>query len=57
MPKDFDPAKLGLSTGSYGTAGTQNVTYTVQDRTISGTVTQVLAPGEGLTLRLIRPDG
>lgn len=57
MPKDFDPAKLGLSTGSYGTAGTQNVTYTVQDRTISGTVTQALAPGEGLTLRLILPDG
>lgn len=43
MPKDFDPAKLGLSTGSYGTSGTQNVTYTVQDRTISGTVTQALA--------------
>ena len=57
MPKDFDPAKLGLSTGSYGTAGTKNVTYTVQDRTISGTVTQALAPGEGLTLRLILPDG
>ncbi len=57
MPKDFDPAKLGMSTGSYGTAGTKNVTYTVQDRTISGTVTQVLAPNEGLTLRLILPDG
>lgn len=24
MPKDFDPAKLGLSTGSYGTSGTQS---------------------------------
>ena len=48
---------VDMSTGSYGTAGTQNVTYTVQDRTISGTVTQALAPGEGLTLRLILPDG
>lgn len=57
MPKEFDAEKVGLSTGAYGTVGTDTIEYKVTGNEISGKVTQELAPNEALTLRLELPDG
>ena len=57
MPKEFDAEKVGLSTGSYGTVGTDTIEYKVTGNEISGKVTEELKPGEALTLRLELPEG
>ncbi|MDE6658677.1 MAG: DUF2207 domain-containing protein [Eubacterium sp.] len=57
MPKEFDAKKVGLSTGSYGTVGTDTIEYKVSGNEISGKVTEELKPGEALTLRVELPDG
>lgn len=57
MPKDFDTEKVGLSTGVYGTVGTDTIEYKVSGTEISGRVTKELDPYEALTLRLELPEG
>lgn len=57
MPKEFDLALLGFSTGSYGTVGTENVVYYVNGNEITGSVTNGLSSYEALTVRLELPDG
>lgn len=57
MPKEFDAEKVGLSTGSYGTVGTDTIEYKVTGNEISGKVTEELHPNEALTLRLELPEG
>lgn len=57
MPKEFDAKKLGLSTGAYGTAGTDTIQYEVVGNEISGKVTKELEPYEALTLRFELPEG
>lgn len=57
MPKEFDPALLGFSTGAYGTAGTDTIEYYVNGNEISGRFTADLAPYEAFTVRLELPDG
>ena len=57
MPKEFDPALLGFSSGAYGTAGTDNIEYYVNGNEISGRLTSDLAPYEAFTVRLELPDG
>lgn len=57
MPKEFDAEKVGLSTGVYGTVGTETINYQVTGNEISGKVTKELAPNEALTLRLELPEG
>lgn len=57
MPKEFDAKKLGLSTGAYGTVGTDTIQYEVVGNEISGKVTKELEPYEALTLRLELPEG
>lgn len=57
MPKDFDESQLVFTSGAYGSIDTSKVTYSVSDDTISGQVTGILSPGEGVTMRLTLPDG
>lgn len=42
MPKAFDKSKLGFSTGEYGTAGTYDINYNVNENVITGNVTKYL---------------
>lgn len=57
MPKAFDVNKVGVSTGKYGTVGTETVEYTVTGNEINGKVMQELSPNEALTLRVELPEG
>lgn len=56
MPKDFDSSKIGFSTGSYGTEGTNKVKFSVDGKTISGYCKSVIEPETALTIRLTLPD-
>ncbi|MBC5649319.1 DUF2207 domain-containing protein [Christensenella tenuis] len=59
MPKDFDTANIGFSTGSYGTSGynMDALKYQVDGTTITGEVDQQIAPYEGVNIRIELPDG
>ncbi|MFR5875127.1 MAG: DUF2207 domain-containing protein [Eubacterium sp.] len=57
MPKEFDQSKLGFSAGVYGTEGNNNVNYTVDGNTISGSVDGGLDSYEALTVRLELEEG
>lgn len=57
MPKEFNKDMLGFSTGSYGSAGTDDIEYYVNGNNISGSLTRDLQPYEAFTVRLELPDG
>ena len=57
MPKPFDKAQLGFSSGRSGSANTSNIDFDVAGNTITGSVTNTLSSGEGLTVRLTLPEG
>lgn len=57
MPKTFDESQMVFTSGYYGATDGDNITYSVNDNTISGKATTILAPGEGVTMRLTLPDG
>lgn len=57
MPKEFDQSRLGFSSGSFGTADSSNVTYSVSGNVIKGSCNKALNPEEALTVRLELPDG
>lgn len=56
MPKSFDAAKLGFSSGNYGSTA-NNVTYSVKDKTITGSYHGILGPSQSLTVRLALDNG
>ncbi|HBA37413.1 MAG TPA: hypothetical protein DCY94_01690 [Firmicutes bacterium] len=57
MPKEFDKTKLGFSSGSMGSIDNENVTYEIEDNTITGSYTDVLEARQGLTIRCELPEG
>ena len=57
MPKDFDESKLGFSSGRYGSSDNSYIRYQVSNNTIIGSYTNVLEPGEALTVRCELPEG
>lgn len=57
MPKSFNKDLLGFSTGNYGSAGTNNIEYYVENNTIYGSLTKALYPYQAFTVRLELPDG
>ena len=57
MPKAFDQSELGFSAGYYGTSGVTDIEYSVDGNTISGRLTETLAPYQGLNVRLKLPEG
>lgn len=56
MPKPFDESLVGISSGKYGTSGTEKVSYYVDGNTIYGSA-QGFSSNEALTLRLELPEG
>lgn len=57
MPKAFDSKKLGFSHGINGSICSDDIDYTVNDKTISGSLNTVLQPNEAFTVRLQLPEG
>lgn len=57
MPKEFDKAKLGFSSGKIGSIDSSNVIFDVNDNIITGKLNGTLNPGEALTIRLELPEG
>ena len=57
MPESFDKSKVGISTGSFGTVGSDSINYSVDGKIITGNYIGILRPYEGLTIRIELPDG
>lgn len=63
MPKEFDSSKVGFSSGTYGKISANNdsynngVSFNVTENTITGYYAGILAPLEGITLRIQLPEG
>ena len=63
MPKEFDSSKVGFSSGTYGKISANNnsynngIAFNVTENTITGYYAGILAPLEGITLRIQLPEG
>lgn len=57
MPKSFNKSLLGFSTGIKGSTNNSNISYSVNGNVISGSYTNILNPGQALTVRLTLPEG
>lgn len=63
MPEEFDSSKIGFSSGTYGKISANNnsdnngVLFNVTENTITGYYAGILAPLEGITLRIQLPEG
>ena len=57
MPKEFDAAKVGFSSGAKYSTNNDSVIYTIKDNDISGSYNGILGKYEGLTVRVTLDDG
>lgn len=57
MPKEFDAAKVGFSSGSKYSTDNNSVIYTIKDKDVSGSYNGILGKYEGLTVRMTLDDG
>lgn len=57
LPKAFDESQLGFTSGAFGSISSEDITYTVDGNTILAETTSQLSPYEGVTMRLILPEG
>ena len=57
MPKAFDEGQLEIISGSIGSGDTSRAVYTVDGTTVEGRIDGSLAPGEGVTARIVLPEG
>ncbi|MGI6153159.1 MAG: DUF2207 domain-containing protein [Christensenellaceae bacterium] len=59
MPKEFDASKIGFSVGKTGSAGynQEELSYSVDGNTITGTFAGRLNPYEAVTARIELPEG
>src|SRR5574344_521930 len=57
MPESFDSTKLGFSSGIVGSSNSNNISYHVNDKIITGTYTNTLPSYNALTIRLELPEG
>lgn len=57
MPKEFDKAKLGFSSGKYGKTDNDKIEYEVNGSTITGRYNGTLKSYEGITVRLEMEEG
>lgn len=57
MPKEFDKSTLGFTSGVYGSTNTDNISYQVDGKVITGSYDGILSSGEGLTVRLTLEEG
>ena len=57
LPKEFDVSKISFYSGRYSSVESSSIQFTVENRTISGTLNKSLNPGEGITLQIELPQG
>lgn len=57
MPKEFDAQRLAVFSGIYGGTGTGKVSYRVDGRRITLSITDTLYQGETATVKVILPEG
>lgn len=57
MPKKFDKSKLDFFKGTKSSIDHNNLSYSIDGNTIKGKYNDILKPNEGMTVRLILPDG
>ncbi|MEI6579054.1 MAG: DUF2207 domain-containing protein [Eubacteriales bacterium] len=57
MPKPFDAKNLTFIGGAYGETRTDMMNYSTTGTTITATLKQPLQYGEGVTMRLVLPEG
>lgn len=57
MPKEFDRDKVGFSTGTYGSTGSDFVSYHISGNKITGKVYGYLNAYNGLNARIELPEG
>lgn len=57
MPKDFDPSKLGFSSGTVGSTGNSQVEYSINGNVITGKYNGELDAHEALTVRVELEEG
>ncbi len=59
MPDSFEEKNLGMTYGSYGTENPDGLYYRIDGNTIYGELDSsvTLSPGEGVTVRLLLPEG
>ena len=57
MPKSFDATKVSMWAGQMRSKESSRIEYSVSGNTIEGETTDVLKPGEALTVRVVMDDG
>lgn len=57
MPKDFDKENIKFSYGTFGEGKIENLEYKVEGNKIIGELNSTLYEKEGLTIRLLLPEG
>ena len=57
MPKPFDPGNAEFIAGGYGGVDMKAVDWSAADTTITANLTRVLDTGEGVTLKILLPEG
>jgi len=57
MPKTFDQENITFTSGNVGSTTSNNVSYQVNNLTISGNYNDTIYPGQALTIALPLPEG
>ncbi len=57
MPKEFDPLKAEFLAGAYGATDSGAVKWTTSGNQLAGTTVRPLQLGEGVTFRVVLPEG
>ena len=57
MPKDFDPSKLGFSSGTIGSTDNSKIKYSVSGNKITGSYNDILGVKKAITVRCELPEG
>ncbi|MEA4987974.1 MAG: DUF2207 domain-containing protein [Anaerovorax sp.] len=57
MPKDFDQSNVEFISGAYGGKDTSLVEWSTEGNTLKGSIQRELQKGEGVTLRIVLPEG
>ncbi len=57
MPRDFDENQLEIITGPIASGDTSRAVYTVSENTVEGKITGPIEAGEGVTARIVLPQG
>lgn len=57
MPKNFDQSNVEFISGAYGSNDISRVEWSVEGNNLKGSINRELLKGEGVTLRIVLPEG